>query len=169
MQFGQWAHRWLLWAGVIVVAVIGVYAGFQGWLEWAWPGLQALLVAMSQQLLDRFPHFETLDRWARIAGALGTAATAAFGVYSGLYYAKRSLPKRLREMLAAADGRLLQDRGPLLDAISERRSNVAAEQSVFHVDPLNRALSDIGFGKLDAADGSLQEALAQNPRTTQNL
>jgi hypothetical protein len=56
---------------------------------------------------------------------------------------------------------LLQDRAPLLEAISEPGNRVYAQKSVFHVDALNRALGEMGFSKFAAADQSLQQALHQ--------
>lgn len=161
MFSGQWAHRALLWIGIFVVLGVALYAGFQGWLWWLWPGAQAWLITVTQPLVNQLPNFEKVERIARVLGATGTAITAAFGVYTGIYYAKRNLPQRLRELLASTDKRLLQDRAPLLSAISESRHGVTVEKSVFYVPPLNRAVREIGFSKLAAADESLQDALRE--------
>ena len=161
MFLARWAHRLLLWAGFAVVLGAALYLGFQGDLEWLLPGLQAYLEGISKPLIDRLPHFDTIDRFTRVLGACGTAATAAFGVWKGLRYAERSLPQRLREFLASTDMRLLQDRSPLLAAITEPGNRVYANKSVFHVSALNRALGEIGFSKFAAADELLKQALHQ--------
>jgi hypothetical protein len=92
---------------------------------------------------------------------LGTAATAAFGVWTGLYYARRNLPHRLRELLAAADAKLLRDRGPLLKAIADARLGARVDRSAFYVEPLNRALGELGFAQFAKADKSLEKALVE--------
>jgi hypothetical protein len=161
MFLARWAHRLLLWAGVVVVFGAVFYMGAHGDFEWLMPGLQAYLENVFKPLIDRLPNFETIDRAARVIGAGGTAATAAFGVWKGLRYAEHSLPERLREFLCRTELRLLQDRSPLLRAIYEPGNRVYAQQSVFHVSALNRALGEIGFSKYAAADESLQQALHQ--------
>jgi hypothetical protein len=157
----QWAHRALLWIGGFVLLAVLVYAGFQGWLWWVWPDAQSWLIWISKPIVDLFPEFERIERISRVLGALGTAATAALGVYTGLYYARHNLPRRLRELLARTDARLLQDRGPLLAAIADRQRSATADKSVFHVEPLNRALEEMGFAHYAKADKSLEIAVAE--------
>jgi hypothetical protein len=159
MFFARWAHRLLLWVGIAVVLGVALYMALQGDFEWLLPGLQAYIEGISKPLIDRLPHFETVDRAVRVLGAAGTAATAAFGVWKSLRYAERNLPQRLREFLAKTELRLLQDRSPLLAAISEPGNRVYAKKSVFHVRALNRALGEIGFSKFSAADESLRQSL----------
>jgi len=161
MLSAQWAHRLLLWIGLSAIVCVALYAGIEGWLDWVLPGTQNALVSLVKPLADRLPSFETVDRFARVLGATGTAITAAFGVYTGLYYARRNLPQRLREYLARTDERLLRDRAPLLAAIFESRPGVNVEKSVFYVRPLNRALRELGFSRLPSADEALQEALRE--------
>ncbi len=161
MLAAQWAHRALLAIGIAVLVGVAIYAGLQGGLEWLWPGTQEWLLAATRPLVDRLPSFETVDRIARVSGATGTAMSAAFGVYTGLYYAKRNLPRRLKELLASSDERLLKDRAPLLSAITETRYGVTVEKSVFYVAALNRALGEIGFSRFAGADASLQDALRE--------
>jgi hypothetical protein len=62
--------------------------------------------------------------------------------------------------MGAEDERLLKDRAPLLAAISRSRP-YTHEPTVFHVQPLVRALKQIGFGTLDPADASLKEAVKE--------
>jgi hypothetical protein len=157
----QWAHRILLCGGILLAIGVALYAGLQGWLWWLWPGAQARLDSIMTTLSELFPAFEKLERMVRLLGATVTAITAALGVYTGIYYAKRNMPARVREYLAEADQRLLADRTPLLAAVSGSRSGLRADESVFHVEPLNRALSNIGFSKLDAADTSLVKAIEE--------
>jgi hypothetical protein len=158
-MFGeQWAHRALAWTGGFVLLAVVVYAGFQGWLWWLWPDAQSWLMGISKPVLDRLPEFEKIERASRVLGALGTAATAAFGVYTGLYYARHNLPCRLRELLQKTDARLLQDRGPLLAAIADQRHGADADKSVFYVGSLNRALEEMGFARYARADKSLETA-----------
>ena len=156
----HWAHRLLLWVGILVVIGVVIYAGFEGWLEGIVPGTQAWLAKVAEPLWGLLPALEGLERFSRIIGALATAFTAAAGVVTGIYFAKGSLPQRLRELMAAEDDRLLSDRAPLLAAISQSGS-YTHETTVFHVRPLERALEEIGFGKLDPADVALKEAVKE--------
>lgn len=112
-------------------------------------------------LISLFPDPALLDRIARVLGAIGTALTAAFGVYKGIYYADHNLPERFKQFLQRADEKLRGDRKPLLAAIAEPRAGVRVKGSVFFVHPLNLALSQIGYGDLSAADKSLKEAVRQ--------
>ncbi len=157
----QLAHRILLWGGILLAIGVGIYAGLQGWLWWVWPSGQAWLESIFAPIADRLPSFEKVERVVRLLGATVTAITAALGVYTGVYYAKRNLPLRLRELLAEEDKRLLSDRAPLLAAVSGSAAGSRTDKSVFHVKPLSRALDEIGFSSLDTADASLREAIEQ--------
>ena len=156
----HWAHRLLLWVGILVVIGVFIYAGFQGWLEGIVPGTQERLAKIAEPLWRLLPALEGLERFSRIMGALATAFTAAAGVVTGIYYAKGSLPQRLRELMAAEDERLLRDRAPLLAAISQSRP-YTHETTVFYVRPLERALKEIGFGNLEPANASLEDAVKE--------
>ena len=156
MFSARWAHRTLV--GICVFIVLGV-VGYAGWEGWLGRPIQDWIGGILGPLLSRVPNPEILDRIARVLGAAGTALTAAYGVYKGIYYADHNLPERLRQLLRRTDERLQHDRQLLLAAVTEARAGVRVRPSVFYVDPLNRALGEIGFPDLDAADKSLREAL----------
>lgn len=146
--------------GICILVVLGVvaYAGWEGWLG---RHVQDWIKGSLEPLRARFPNAEMLDRIARVLGAAGTALTAAYGVYKGIYYADHNLPERLKQMLRRTDERLLRDREPLLAAITEARPGERVRPSVFYVLPLNQALGQLAFSDLEAADKSLKEALRQ--------
>src|SRR5262245_24987001 len=152
----HWAHRLLLAAGILIVIGVAIYAGWQGWLEEILPGTQHVLQRIADPLWRLLPALDRVERLVRIFGAIVTAATAAAGVVTGIYFSKRHLPQRLRELMTEEDDRLKTNREPLLAAISKRRP-YGHEATVFHVRPLERALTEIGFSKIDPADASLQE------------
>lgn len=161
MFSARWAHRFLVGTCILLAFCVGLYGVWVGWLG---SGAQAWLQEQLAPLVGRLPSTELTDRIVRVLGATGTALTAAFGVYKGIYYADRNLPERLKQLLARADQRLQHDRQPLLAAIAERRHGVHARESVFYVEPLNRALCHLGFPDLQRADRSLVEALGQLQR-----
>ncbi len=156
MLSARWAHRSLV--GICILLAFGVlaYAGWEGWLG---PQTQARLRAFLDPLLQRLPNGDLMDRWARVLGATGTALTAAFGIYKGIYYADRNLPERLKQLLGRTDSRLRQDRAPLLAATNYSGPGARSHKSVFYVGPLNVALAELRFPRLDSADRQLKEAL----------
>jgi hypothetical protein len=158
MFSARWAHRTLV--GICALVVIGVIA-YGGWEGWLGRPFQDWIKAFLDPLASRLPNVEMLDRVARVLGAAGTALTAAYGVYKGIYYADHNLPERLKQLLRRTDERLLQDRGPLLNAVTRPSAGARARSSVFYVYPLNRALAEMGLPNLEAADRSLKVALLE--------
>jgi len=158
MFSARWAHRTLVGICIFIAVAVVVYVGWEGWLG---APIKASIRTLVEPLLSKIPNADVLDRIARVLGAAGTALTAAYGVYKGIYYADHNLPERLRQFLSRADDRLRRDRLPLVQAITEARAGERARPSVFYVFPLTRALKEIGFRDLDAAEKSLKEALRQ--------
>ena len=156
----HWAHRLLLGAGILIVIGVAIYAGWQGWLDAIYPGTQDVLQKLAEPLWKLLPALERIERFVRILGAIVTACTAAAGVVTGIYFSKRNLPQRLRELMAAEDERLLGNRKALMAAISQSRPYVH-ETTVFHVRPLERALKEIGLSKINPAYELLSEAVTE--------
>lgn len=152
----RWAHRILVLLCLLLVLGVLLYAAWEGWL-----GGEARERARSiiDPVFALLPNYEVLDRLARVLGATGTALTAAFGVYKGIYYADRNLPERLKQVLARTDERLRKDRQPLLAAINDRSPGPSTHRSVFYVGPLNVALSSLRYPNFENADKELAEAL----------
>ena len=158
MFSARWAHRTLVGICILLAVGVALYAGWEGWLG---KPIQGAIRDALDPLSGRIPNHEFLDRLARVLGAVGTALTAAFGVYKGIYYADRNLPERLKQLLGRADERLKRSREPLLTAVTEARAGSRVAGSVFYVFPLNRALAQLGYRDLSAADSSLKEALRE--------
>lgn len=111
MFTARWAHRTLVGFCILVVLGVSIYAGWEGWLG---PAIQTRVKGALDPLISLFPDPALLDRIARVLGAIGTALTAAFGVYKGIYYADHNLPERFKQFLQRADEKLRGDRKPLL-------------------------------------------------------
>lgn len=158
MLSARWAHRSLV--GICILLAFGVlaYAGWQGWLG---AHVHTWLRIFLDPLVQRLPNSEFLDRLARVLGATGTALTAAFGVYKGIYYADRNLPERLKQLLGRTDARLREDREPLLAATNRSGVGARSHKAIFYVGPLNEALSQLRFPNLAAADKELEKALRE--------
>ena len=119
MFSARWAHRTLVSICVLVVVEVVEVIAYAGWEGWLGRPIQDWTRSLLEPLSSRLPNAELLDRIARVLGAAGTALTAAYGVYKGIYYADYNLPERLKQLLQRADERLLRDREPLLAAVSE--------------------------------------------------
>jgi len=129
MFSARWAHRTLVGICILLAVGVAVYAGWEGWLG---KPIQGGIKGVLDPLLGRIPNPEFLDRLARVLGAVGTALTAAFGVYKGIYYADRNLPERLKQLLGRADEHLKHSREPLLAAVTEARAGSRVAGSVFY-------------------------------------
>ncbi len=158
MFSARWAHRALVGFCIFLAVVAATALAWEGWFGNA---AQTQLRLFMEPVAQLVRHGEWVERMARLLGALGTALTAAFGVYKGIYYADRNLPERLKVALQKTDERLRRDRVPLLNALTEVGGRERVRPSVFYVFPLTRALRDFGFQRPDSADASLKAALQE--------
>jgi hypothetical protein len=158
MFSARWAHRALVGFCVLLVLGVLIFSAHAGWLG---PELQAICVRLFEPLTSKLQHAESMERVARVLGAVGTLLTAAVGVYKGIYYADRNLPERLMNLFRQTDERLSRDRAPLLQATTGSRMSASVQSALFYEAPLNAALHQLSFPKVDAADKDLKRALAQ--------
>lgn len=157
MLSARWAHRALVGFCILLFVCVAIYVAYVGWLgpiagQWA--------VWLLEPIVSRLQSAEHLDRFARVLGALGTLLTAAVGVYKGIYYADRNLPERLKNLFERTEVRLNRDRAPLLAATTGARTKTRPQSALFYEGPLNSALHELGFPRLDGAERELKAALS---------
>jgi hypothetical protein len=116
MGWGALAHKLLFAAGVVLLGLVVVYGGWQGWLG---EPLQVWIKSQLDVAIEFYSANEkVIELSAKIIGAIFTAVTGVYGIVKARHYAEKRLPLRLDEFIQGCQSAIVEHREVMLGQLS---------------------------------------------------